>query len=151
MDHVQSPETPTDPTIDELGTELRMAVGRLYRRLRAERADDQLGDTHSAVLGRLVKEGPQTLRQLSDHERVTPPSMNQTVNWLATAGYVVREADPSDGRKVLVTPTPTGTALALETRRRRHAWLNARLQMLSPPERQTLLAAARVLRGIADD
>ena len=137
--------------VEELGAELRMAVARLYRRLRAERADDQLGDTHSAVLGKLVKDGPHTLRELSDHERVTPPSMNQTVNWLATAGYLTREPDPSDGRKVLLVATPAGTALAVETRRRRPAWLNAHLDRLTTDEQQTLLDAARILRGIADD
>jgi DNA-binding MarR family transcriptional regulator len=139
-----------DVSVEELGVELRGAVSRLYRRLRAEKADDQLGDTHSSVLALLVKQGPHTLRQLSDHEHVTPPSMNQTVNTLAAHGYLVREHDPTDGRKVLLVATSEGIALAAETRRRRHTWLNSQLQELSPTALRTLLEAARILRQVAD-
>src|ERR1017187_5882663 len=139
-----------DVSVEELGVELRGAVSRLYRRLRAEKADDQLGDTHSSVLALLVNEGPHTLRQLSDHEHVTPPSMNQTVNTLAGSGYLVREHEPTDGRKVLLVATPEGIALATETRRRRHSWLNSQLQELSPDARRTVLDAARILRQVAD-
>ncbi len=143
---------PTEPVhaIDDLGTELRESVGRLVRRLRAEKANDQMGDTPSSVLLFLVKEGPHTLRQLSDQERVTPPSMNQTVNALADAGYVVREPDPTDGRKVLIVATPEGVTLATETRRRRHAWLDGHLEKLSPEQRQIVLEATRIFREIAD-
>jgi DNA-binding MarR family transcriptional regulator len=139
-----------EATVEELGRELTVAIARLHRRLRAEKADDQMPDTQSSVLAFLTREGPHTLRQLSDRERVTPPSMNQTVNSLAEAGYVVRQQDPTDGRKVLFVPTPAGVALAAETRRLRHAWLNAHLQDLPPETLRTLLDAARTLRQIAD-
>lgn len=137
--------------VDTLSTELRIAIARMFRRLRAERGDDQqLGETQSSILAFLVREGPHTLRGLAEHERVTPPSMNQTTTVLVEAGYVVREQDPSDGRKVLFAPTPAGTALALENRRRKHAWLHSHLVDLAEDERRTLEDAARILRRIAD-
>lgn len=135
-----------DAAIDEL----RTAIARLYRRLRAEKADDQLGDTHSSVLMLLTREGPRTLRQLSDFARVTPPSMSQTVNSLAAAGYVVRRKDPADRRKVLLVPTAAGIALAGETSRRRHDWLGQQLEGLSNADNQSLVKATRILRKIAD-
>ena len=58
----------------ELSTNLRIAVARLSRRLRAEKADDELSDGQTSVLFLLVREGPHTLGALSEHERVTPPS-----------------------------------------------------------------------------
>jgi DNA-binding MarR family transcriptional regulator len=134
----------------ELDSDFSTAVTRLYRRLRAERPDDQIGDSHRAVLALLVKEGPRTLRELSDHQHVTPPSMNQTVNVLAASGYVERRGDPDDGRKVILAATPVGAALITETRRRWYAWLNAQLESLSVSERRVLSAATGIINKIAD-
>jgi DNA-binding MarR family transcriptional regulator len=143
---------PDEPT-DDVGAELRVAVVRLYRRLRAERAEGPgagLGDTHFAVLNAIVKRGPYSLRELSDLERVSPPSMNQTVNLLEQRGYVTRRADERDGRKVLLVPTSEGKALVAEVRRHRNAWLDDRLDTLTAAERAALLKAARLLRDLSD-
>ena len=134
----------------ELSTDLRIAVARLARRLRAEKADDEVSDSQISALALLVREGPHTLGELSEHERVKPPSMNRTVNCLVSAGYAVRDGDPEDGRKVVLHATETGRDLIDETRRRRDAWLFQRLQELSPDERRLLADAATILRGIAD-
>src|ERR1700728_2454451 len=82
----------------DLGGQVRSAVGRLYRRFRSERPEGSLGDAALAVLTRLHKHGPQTLTELSEHDRVSPASMSQTVNRLTSAGYGVRARDPGDGR-----------------------------------------------------
>src|SRR5437588_12669789 len=83
----------------DLGGQVRSAVGRLYRRFRSERPEGGLGDAALEVLSRLHKHGPQTLTELSDHDRVSPASMSQTVNRLTSAGYAVRTSDPHDRRK----------------------------------------------------
>ncbi|GAA4137245.1 MarR family winged helix-turn-helix transcriptional regulator [Leifsonia shinshuensis] len=134
----------------DLSSALRIAVARLSRRLRAEKEDDELSDTQTSTLAFLVREGSGTIGRLSEHERVTPPSMNRTVNHLEQAGYVVRTADAVDGRKVVVVPTESGLRLVAETRRRRDAWLNQRLRTLTPEQRETLAEAAAIMRGIAD-
>ncbi|MEN2742560.1 MarR family transcriptional regulator [Microbacterium sp. X-17] len=134
----------------DLSSTLRVAVARLSRRLRAEKEDDELSDTQTSTLAFLVREGSGTIGRLSEHERVTPPSMNRTVNHLEQAGYVRRTADAVDGRKVIVVPTESGLRLVTETRRRRDAWLNQRLRTLTPEQRDTLAEAAAIMRGIAD-
>lgn len=134
----------------DLSSALRIAVARLSRRLRAEKEDDELSDTQTSTLAFLVREGSGTIGRLSEHERVTPPSMNRTVNHLEQAGYVVRTADAVDGRKVVVVPTESGLRLVAETRRRRDAWLNQRLRTLTPEQRETLAEAAAIMREIAD-
>ncbi len=141
----QPTASPTD-----LGMDVAGAVVRLHRRLKAERIDDQIGDTHYSVLVFLVKQGPHSLKELSIRERVTPPSMNQTVNALEAAGYIERHDDPVDRRKVLIAATDSGIAIAKQTRRLRHAWLNARLKNLSTDDREALERAAQILRQIAD-
>ena len=134
----------------DLSGVLRIAVARLSRRLRAEKEDDELSDSQTAILGYLVREGSGTIGRLSEFERVKPPSMNRTVNRLEEAGYVERTADAADGRKVVVVPTHRGVELVAETRRRRDAWLHQRLRSLSQEQRATLAEAAEIMRELAD-
>ncbi|MHB1251697.1 MAG: MarR family winged helix-turn-helix transcriptional regulator [Acidimicrobiales bacterium] len=136
--------------VEELTAIFTDAVARLYRRLRAERGGDPMGDSHRSVLKVLVGEGPRTLRELSDHEHVKPPSMNQTVNWLEEAGLLARTGDPSDGRKVIIAATAKGVALIEETRRRRNEWLNLQLEALTDEERRVLAAASTIIVRITD-
>jgi DNA-binding MarR family transcriptional regulator len=137
-------------TTYELSTELRIAVARLNRRMRAEKADGDLSDGQFAVLSLLHREGPHTVGQLSEHERVTPPSMNRRVGCLVDAGYVTRTASPDDGRKVVIRATDAGHELVEETRRRRDAWLFKRLERLPPDQRKLLVDATRIIREVAD-
>jgi DNA-binding MarR family transcriptional regulator len=133
----------------EQGSELRIAVMRLARRLRQERSETELSASQLSALAWISVEGPLTIGRLAELERVTAPSMNRTVNRLVDSGYVVRAGSPDDGRKVLVSTTEDGDAVVRETRRRRDAWLAKRLSALSPEDRATLAAATTILRGLA--
>ena len=134
----------------DLGGQVRSAIGRLYRRFRSERPEGSLGDTALEVLTRLHKHGPQTLTELSEHDRVSPASMSQTVNRLTSAGYAVRARDPGDGRKVLFSATAEGDELASAARAQRNAWLDQRLQALSAEDRAVIARATAILSRIAD-
>ncbi|HEY9289953.1 MAG TPA: MarR family transcriptional regulator [Microlunatus sp.] len=139
-----------DRDLSELRFAVTTAVARLYRRFRSDRIDGDLGDAAITVLTLLYKEGPQTLKVLSQRERVTPASMSQTVNRLTSAGYATREPDPQDGRRVLFRTTPAGDRLVAEDRSRRHAWLESQLRELPAKDRAVLARAAKILRTIAD-
>src|SRR6478735_10443105 len=133
-----------------LASELRVAVGRASRRIRAERGDAGLPDNQFSVLLWIEKRGPLTPGQLAELERIQPPSMTRTVNCLAEAGLVAKEAHPTDGRAVVVSLTDSGRAEIAETRRRRDTWLAQHLATLTPDERAQLAAAADILRRLAD-
>jgi DNA-binding MarR family transcriptional regulator len=135
---------------DDLGGQVRSAIGRLYRRFRSERPADGLGDAALEVLTYLHKHGPQTLTELSGHDRVSPASMSQTVNRLTSAGYAVRTRDPDDGRKVLFTATTEGHKLASATRAQRNAWLDQQLRALGAEDRAVIARATELLSSIAD-
>ncbi|MFF1876859.1 MarR family winged helix-turn-helix transcriptional regulator [Leifsonia sp. NPDC058230] len=137
-------------TTHDLSTALRIAVARLSRRLRAEKADDELSDTQISTLGYVVRSGARTIGELSEFERVKPPSMNRAINRLEEAGYVARTPDADDGRKVVVVATDAGRELVAETRRRRDAWLHKRLRTLTREQRDTLAEAAEIIRELAD-
>jgi DNA-binding MarR family transcriptional regulator len=134
----------------DLGGQVRSAIGRLYRRFRSERPEGALGDAALAVLTRLHKRGPQTLTELSEHDRVSPATMSQTVNRLTTAGYAVRTRAPDDGRKVLFSTTAAGDELASAARAQRNAWLDQRLRALSAEDRAVIARATALLSSIAD-
>lgn len=131
-------------------TDLRMATFRLARRLRAERAVDSMSDGQFAVLANLHVHGPHTLGELADRERVSAPSMNRTVNHLEELGYLTRTPDDADRRKVNIALTDEGRTVVVETTRRRDSWLEHALEDLEPRERETLAAAAAIMRGMAD-
>lgn len=133
-----------------LAGEVRVAVGRLSRRLRQEKADHELSDAQFGVLALLHREGPKTLGELADAERVRPPSMTRTVGCLVDDGLAERLPDPSDGRVTRIRPTAEGTALVLDVRRSRDAWLVARLRELDPAQRRALQEASELLREVAD-
>jgi DNA-binding MarR family transcriptional regulator len=141
---------PAEAGEGDLGGQLRLAVGRLYRRFRSERPQGSLGDAALEVLTYLHKHGPQTLTELSEVARVSPASMSQTVNRLASAGYAVRTPDPADRRKVLFSATEEGDELAGAAQVQRNAWLDQRLRALSAEDRAVIARATALLSSVAD-
>jgi DNA-binding MarR family transcriptional regulator len=132
-----------------LASELRLIVGRLIRRMRAE---GRFPLAHGAVLGRLDRGGATTVSALAAAERVRPQSMSQTVSELEADGLVSRRPDPTDRRQLLVELTQAGHATLADERRQREGWLaRAIAEDLSPAERAALEGAIEPLRRLADD
>lgn len=140
---------PTKTATLELASELRIALMRLTRRLRAERPDEGVTLTQLSVLGSLERCGPMNLAQLAAKERVQPPSMTRTTAALEDRGLVTRQADPADKRHVVFDLSESGRALLREDRRRREAWLAGRLEDLTAAERELLHAVAPLLDRLA--
>src|SRR3954451_16918677 len=107
-----------------LAGSLRDAVGRLVRRMRAERAPTELSLGQWAALRTLDRRGPMTPSELAAHEQVQPPSMTKIVAALETHGYVTRTPDPVDRRQVVVAANAQGRALLADDRRRKDRWLS---------------------------
>ena len=133
-------------TIAGLAGALRPSVLRLARRLRQLRDDSvDLNSNQLSAMSVLLNSGDQLMGQLAAAEKVQPPSMTRIVNSLEHRGYVVRRAHPQDGRQCLVGLTPDGREVLLANRRRRDAWLAARIAELSPAERDLLRQAVAIL------
>lgn len=131
--------------------ELRFVIQRLSRRIRANRGTERLSESQLSVLFHLEKQGPQAPSELAVLERVTPPSMNRTLNLLEEEGFVTRAKSADDARKVLVEPTPAALDLLAETRRLRTAWFSRRLEELTDGERAQILAVLPVLRKLGHE
>lgn len=143
---MQKFETTTDPAL--LASELRVLLGRLVRRLRAERHSPI---SHTAVLSRLEREGEQSVSDLAQAERVRPQSMAQTVAELEQLGQLARRPDPGDRRRALVELTAEGLSVLHADRRRSEGWLaQAIANDFTAPEQALLSDALELLRRLAE-
>jgi DNA-binding MarR family transcriptional regulator len=138
--------TRTDPAL--IASELRVVLGRLMRRLRVEH---RFPLSHGTVLGRLDREGSQSVSDLAQAESIRPQSMAQTVGDLENDGLVERRPDPSDGRRALVELTEEGRRVLAADRRRREGWLASAIETEMSPEEQALLQdAVELMERLAD-
>jgi len=127
-------------------SELRLVLGQLVRRLRAEYS---FPVAQASVLSRLDREGAQTASVLAAAERVRPQSMAQTLAELETAGLIDRRPDPGDRRSLQVELTEQGRERVLEGRGKREDWLAAAIAAeLSLEEQRALLAAVPLLQRL---
>jgi len=133
-----------------LASVLRLSVMRLRRRLANERhPSNDLSLGSMAVLGALAANGELTLGELAARERVQPPSMTRTVNFLEEGGYITRRPGDADRRQVLVSITDKGRKTVKADRASRDAWLAQRLAELAPDEIDVIRRAAPILERIA--
>ncbi len=140
-------DTALDSTL--LASELRLVLGHLVRRLRAEH---RFSLSQGAVLGRLDREGTKSIGDLALAERVRPQSMTQTISDLEADGLIARRPDPADGRRILVELTELGLRTLQEDRRQREGWLaQAIADDLSAEEQRVLMQALALLRRLAED
>lgn len=148
-----SPATATaaqgPPAIDDpmLPARLRLAIGRLNRRIRVDSAA-VLPPLQTSVLVTLEEHEPLRLSELARREAVTPPTMSRVLAALDDAGLLVRTPDPQDARSALVELSAEGRAMIEQLRTERTAVLAERLQRLAPEHREALAAAVPALEAL---
>jgi DNA-binding MarR family transcriptional regulator len=145
--HRYSPAVATGTDTAALASDLRIVLGQLIRQLRAEH---RFPYSQGVVLGRLDREGPQSVSDLATSERVRPQSMAQTVGDLEADGLVGRRPDPDDGRRAVVSLTAAGRAELEADRRHREGWLVRAIEDLPAEDRATVERAIVLLRRLAD-
>ncbi|WP_370616799.1 MarR family winged helix-turn-helix transcriptional regulator [Mumia sp. Pv 4-285] len=120
--------------------DLAVALERLVTLLR-HLAPSGLSLTAVGTLGTLERSGPARLTRLAAAEGVSQPAMTQLVTRLESGGLVRRQADPDDGRVVLVAITDDGSAWLANRRSTRTELLTQLLADLSPADQQALADA----------
>jgi len=131
--------------------ELRVAIGKLKRRLRAEMHLKDFTWPQVQVLGRLERDGPATVTHLAREEGVRPQSMGETLSALKTAGLVSGTPDPNDGRQTVLSLTPACVELIRATRAAREDWLFRAIRTkFTSTEQEELVRAVELLTHLAD-
>lgn len=104
----------------------------------------------ASILDHLTEDEPRRLYDLATHMGVTPSTMSLLINRLVNLGYVRREKDCLDSRKLNLTLTPAGTKIkraksVLDPQR-----IKAMLQRLSAEEIAAALKGLRLLGYAAE-
>ena len=134
-----------------LAGELRVVLGKLYRRLREQGHAEGLTSSQKSVLLRLEHEGPATVSTLARAESVRPQSLGATVAALEAAGLVRGKPDPHDGRQTLFCLTAASRKLFTVTRAAREDWLYRTIQKnFSSKEQAELARVVKLLQRLAD-
>jgi DNA-binding MarR family transcriptional regulator len=157
---------PDQPDVEQVAAALQLSIRLLRRQLRQSQQDsdiqslrdsdiESLRDTdltlpEMSALSLLERSGPTTPGALAKIEQISPQSMGATLSALETRGLVERQADPADGRRVLMSNTEAGTAAL---RLRRTARTEQLAQALSAgftnQELQQLMTAAPLIERLA--
>jgi DNA-binding MarR family transcriptional regulator len=134
-----------------MARELRVVLGQLTRRLRAQANKGDLSLSQLAVLGTLDREGTATVTALARAEGVRSQSMGATVAALQEAGLVDGAPDPADGRQVMLSLSEEARGLIKASRAAREDWLSHAIRThLTSAEQQELAAAVRLLQRIVE-
>ncbi|HET6864767.1 MAG TPA: MarR family transcriptional regulator [Solirubrobacteraceae bacterium] len=145
--------SPTLTPVDlETAAQLRMAIGKLSRRLRPTPAAIEAGltPTQISLLLNVARQGPIRLSELADAEAINPTQLSRSVAHLVDIGAVERASDQGDRRAAWVKPTAAGRRLADKIRRERTDALNLALGDLAPDERRRIEAAVPALERLAE-
>jgi DNA-binding MarR family transcriptional regulator len=130
---------------------LRPTLLHLNRRLRKELAPLEITGGQASLLWAIKTKAGIGGRELAELEGVSPPAMTAYVDRLESAGLVARRRSQSDRRRVELELTEEGARVLRSARRRRTAWLAARLQRLEPDELAAVEAALPALRRLIED
>lgn len=149
------PDHDRDDSEDDLAAavarEVRVAVGRLHRRLRLVANEGGLSASQSSVLARVAKGEADTAAALAALDGVRPQSMAATVAALERDGLLARTGDPEDGRRAILRLTDEGEALFRGNRAARQEWLARTLrERLSDDELGAVLEAAALLQRLTE-
>lgn len=137
------PAAPEDnpETADALGYQLVRFV-RLLNKATAQltRAQpDGIEQGAFAILGNLVRGGPQRTSALAEALHIEISTVSRQVSSLVQHGFLRREADPDDGRACLLAPTDEGLRVYEATRSARNQWLATTVSEWDPQEVEQLI------------
>jgi DNA-binding MarR family transcriptional regulator len=142
------------PSLDlDTAARLRMAIGRLSRRLRSTAAARDAGLTPTAisVLLSVARTGPTRLSELVDSEGVNPTMLSRVVATMVQDGLLERSHDEGDRRAAWVEATVAGRKLAERMRRERTDAVNVALEALSEADRRRIEKALPALEALVEE
>jgi len=141
---INSPRTLPPPATSVLANDLRVAVGRLTRKLR-QQDPPGLTITHYAALATVADRAEMAIGELAEIEHLPSSAATRLADSLERAGFVRRRPNPSDRRGVNLTITPEGRRVVERRRGQVNEWLQGRLSLMTSDD---LAAIARTVQLI---
>lgn len=108
----------------QLAAELRVVLTRLLKKMRSQSPTHaRLSLTERSIIKLLDKHKALLPSEMAKIEKVTTQSMSQILNKLSGLGYIVRQPQETDRRKVMISLSEQGAALLDTTRNEVEEWL----------------------------
>jgi DNA-binding MarR family transcriptional regulator len=127
-----------------------VSVSLLSRRLRRVPLEGGLSLPERSALAWLDRCGPTTAGALARREQISPQGIGVTLTALEGRGLVRRDADPQDGRRVVVSLTDEGQRVLGDKRSTQIDHLTRALAAgFTRPEQRQLMAATALLERLA--
>ena len=138
------------PTMQALGLYSISIVGKTLRgRLGKQLEGLELTLADVATLAALVDLGPRSQRLLAEHVRVHPADMTRLIEALERRSLIVRDRDPGDNRRRLVSVTASGRAALQKAVTLAQGIEDDALSVLTPTERRHMRTALpKLLSGL---
>ena len=137
---------------DRAVRQLRRQMTLLQRRLRHE-LSPRHGVSRSSlkVLATVARTPDLSPRDVSDELQMTSSNVAAALRELEAAGFVHRQKDRNDARRVRLSATDAGTTVIAEVRSERDTWLGRAMQaVLDPDELAVLVHAGRLMERLAE-
>lgn len=131
-----------DPIV--LANRLRPVLLRLNRELRREIHSLGVTGGQVSLLVQIQRTPGVGVRELAQRERMSAPGMSKYLGRLEAAGLVER-TETSDRRRIGLRLTDEGERVLRSVKKRRTAWLAARLGALAPEDVEAVDAAIEPL------
>jgi DNA-binding MarR family transcriptional regulator len=136
---------------DESASELLDVVPIVMRDIRSEMRSRRSPDLTVPQFRTLVfvnRNKDSSLLEVANFMGLTPPSVSRLVDILISRGFMIREEQPTDRRRVKLRVTSRG-AVVLETcRKGTLAHLSGKLSCLAADDIEVVLRAMRALRTV---
>lgn len=131
----------------DLAARFRQAIMPIVRQMRTNVEEGMTPGLMSA-LATVAREGPITLGDLAEAERVSPPMATKLGNALEEKGFVDRQPCADDKRVVRLELTREGRRILDRAHRRRTAWLARMFADLTDDERVAVAESIAVLERL---
>jgi DNA-binding MarR family transcriptional regulator len=133
-----------------IANRLRPVLLRLARELRREIHSLGVTGGQVSLLTAIGRTPGTTASELAAEERVSAPGMSGQLVRLEAAGLIER-VRATDRRRIGLFLTDEGDKVLRSVRKRRTAWLVARLDQLEPEEREQVEAALEALERLVGE
>lgn len=124
----------------------RLFVRRRHNAIQmAQTIDPEIEPAAYSVLFTLQREGPQRMTAISKHLGIGKPTLSRQLSALADRGFITKQADPADGRALVISLTEQGhTRLESAQKDRSERYLH----MLQPWSEEEIVSLSGLLHKL---
>jgi DNA-binding MarR family transcriptional regulator len=134
----------------EIANELRPVLLRLARELRREIHSLGVSGGQVSVLAAIQRQPGITAARIAELERISAPAMSNHLARMEKASLIERSRGDLDRRRVGLALTAEGEKVLRSVRKKRTAWLAARLEKLDQAERAAVEQAIAPLEKLLE-